>query len=156
MDCIVELRAGLMALQGGRLTADSRKGLLRVCQVRQNVMISAEPSCSRASRAKPSRRQLPPRCLSPQDDAGLTHLCWCERDAAGAAVGGEPEKDIVIIPGECTFGKVRDPHPAPADGCWCLVGSVARRRALPGLLSSSSLQRLLPALPRPFFKPPPG
>lgn len=41
----------------------------------------------------------------PQDEVGLSHFCWYERDAAGAAAG-EAEQDIVIIPGECTFSKV--------------------------------------------------
>lgn len=33
MDVIVEFRVGLMALTDGRLVADPRKGVLRVCQV---------------------------------------------------------------------------------------------------------------------------
>lgn len=44
-----------------------------------------------------------------QDEAGLTHLCWHERDAAGATAA-EPAVDLVIIPGESTFSKV---------GCLC-------------------------------------
>lgn len=40
MEVIVEFRAGLMALQEGRLVADPRKGALRVCQVRCGV-----PTC---------------------------------------------------------------------------------------------------------------
>lgn len=52
-----------------------------------------------------------------QDEAGLTHFCWAERDAAsGNPVSGDPELDIVIIPGECNFSKVRA-RPA------CLLGS---------------------------------
>ncbi|KAI7839776.1 hypothetical protein COHA_006576 [Chlorella ohadii] len=40
-----------------------------------------------------------------QDEAGLSHLCWHERDAAGAAAA-EPAVDLVIIPGESTFSKI--------------------------------------------------
>lgn len=40
-----------------------------------------------------------------QDEAGLTHLLWYERDAAGGAAAA-PEKDVVIFPGESSFGKV--------------------------------------------------
>ncbi|KAL4853861.1 26S proteasome regulatory subunit RPN13 [Chlorella vulgaris] len=43
-----------------------------------------------------------------QDEVGLSHFCWYERDAAGAAAG-EAEQDIVIIPGECTFSKIARP-----------------------------------------------
>lgn len=42
----------------------------------------------------------------PQDEAGLSHLCWHERDAAGST-DAEPAVDVVIIPGESTFSKVR-------------------------------------------------
>ncbi|PRW33310.1 adhesion molecule [Chlorella sorokiniana] len=71
MDVIVEFRVGLMSLADGRLVADPRKGVLRVCQ----------------------------------DEAGLSHLCWHERDAAGATAA-EPAVDLVIIPGESTFSKI--------------------------------------------------
>lgn len=47
-----------------------------------------------------------PHTPGAQDEAGLTHLLWFERDAAGGAAA-EPEKDVVIFPGESTFSKVR-------------------------------------------------
>ncbi|EFN51190.1 hypothetical protein CHLNCDRAFT_141354 [Chlorella variabilis] len=82
METIVELRAGCMVLADGRLAPDPRKGLIRITQARWEAGL--------------------------QDEAGLTHFCWLERDASGAAVG-EPEQDIVVIPGESTFGKIARP-----------------------------------------------
>lgn len=35
-----------------------------------------------------------------QDEHGLTHLLWLERDAT------EPEMDAIVFPGEATFEKV--------------------------------------------------
>ena len=57
----------------------------------------------------PFRRTHPPTppagTALPQDEAGLTHLCWHARDAAGGTAA-EPEQDVVIIPGESSFSKV--------------------------------------------------
>lgn len=56
-------------------------------------------------RRRPRRRATTAPPPPPQDEAGLNHLCWHERDAAGAAVE-QAEMDVVIIPGEASFGKV--------------------------------------------------
>lgn len=42
----------------------------------------------------------------PQDEAGLSHLCWHERGTAGSTAA-EPAVDVVIIPGESTFSQVQ-------------------------------------------------
>lgn len=112
METIVELRAGCMVLADGRLAPDPRKGLIRITQARWEAG-SAPPAVMNASGGRPAETRQPPLTarlpfpppLSLQDEAGLTHFCWLERDASGAAVG-EPEQDIVVIPGESTFGKV--------------------------------------------------
>lgn len=124
METVVEFKAGLMALTGGRLVPDTRKGLIRVCQVRLRHPTGRQGA--QLPRAAPFPNATRTRCLPAQDEAGLAHFCWFVRDAAGNPAG-EPEKDIVMIPGESTFSKVgrrTHPHAGPVSVCsmgWGLV-----------------------------------
>ena len=59
METIVEFRAGLMVLADGRLVADTRKGVIRVAQVRTTGGESAGKSQTDSILPGPNRLGLP-------------------------------------------------------------------------------------------------
>lgn len=82
------------------------RGLGRGGRPRGAPSASAGPPDATAAARRPRSFPAASAPRSSQDELALTHLCWHERDASGAAAA-EPEIDAVIVPGESSFGKVR-------------------------------------------------